>query len=73
MLKLKELDLHGLDYIWARKTVTTWSKKNTPPYKIITGNSNKMENIVREILGKKYNISYESYHNLGALIVTRRK
>jgi hypothetical protein len=71
-LRLRELDLHGFDHDWARKMVISWSKQNFPPYKIITGNSAQMQKIVREVLGKKYNIEYESYHNLGALIVTPR-
>ena len=71
-MKIKELDLHGLDHAWAKKVVISWTKENIPPYKIITGNSALMQKIVREALGNKYAINYESYHNLGALIVTAR-
>jgi len=72
MTKLKELDLHGLDHSWARKVIKSWTKENIPPYKIITGNSPIMQKIVRETLGSKYNLNYESEYNLGALIVTPR-
>jgi len=72
MLKLKELDLHGLDHDWAKKVVESWTRDNIPPYKIITGNSPTMQRIVREVLGEKYNLNYESEYNLGALIVTPR-
>jgi hypothetical protein len=71
-MTLKELDLHGMNHDWARKVVISWTKENLPPYKIITGNSNGMERIVKEVLGKKYDLSYESEYNLGALIVTPR-
>lgn len=72
-MKLSELDLHGLSHDNARKVIRLWIRQNPPPCKIITGNSAAMEKIVREELEEDiYRCEYESYHNLGALIVTRR-
>jgi len=69
---MKELDLHGLSHDRVKDIVLSWVRKNHPPCKIITGNSNAMERLVKEALGDRYCCEYESYHNLGALIVTRR-
>ena len=69
---MKELDLHGLTHDRVKDIVTNWVHRNPPPCKIITGNSSAMERLVREALDKHYRCEYESYHNLGALIVTRR-
>ena len=69
---MKELDLHGLGHDYAKRVIISWVKSNPPPCKIITGNSLKMEKIVKESLGTKYNCYYESEKNLGALIVTKR-
>lgn len=69
---MKELDLHGLSHDRIKGIVSGWVHKNPPPCKIITGNSGAMERLVKEALGDRYYCEYESYHNLGALIVTRR-
>jgi|TARA_R110002153_G_scaffold100954_4_gene237031 hypothetical protein len=69
---MKELDLHDLSHDRVKDIVSSWVHENPPPCKIITGNSNVMEKLVREALEKKYRCDYESYRNLGALIVTRR-
>ena len=68
---MNELDLHGLGYSYAKKVVASWIKKNPPPCKIITGNSLKMEKIVKDSLGAKYKCHYESERNLGALIIMK--
>ena len=72
MSVVKELDLHGLPHDRVKDIVSGWVNQNPPPCKIITGNSGAMERLVRETLEKNYRCEYESYRNLGALIVTRR-
>ena len=69
---MKELDLHGLTHDRVKDIVSSWVHRNPPPCKIITGNSGAMERLVKEALGDRYRCEYESYRNLGALIVTRR-
>jgi len=72
-MSLDEIDLHGLSHDYAKKVLMSWAKKHHVPFRVITGNSNTMEKIVREAFdNKKYRCEYESYHNLGALIVTKR-
>ena len=70
---MKKIDLHGYDYDKAGLLVTIFIENNINnlPLKIITGNSNKMKNIVIEITKKfKLKTSYQNHHNLGTLIVT---
>jgi len=46
----------------------------TLPVKIITGNSYPMQNIVRQVV-ERYDLSweYESYWNLGAIVVSEKR
>ena len=70
---MKKIDLHGYDYDKASLLVTIFIENNINnlPLKVITGNSNKMKNIVIEI-SKKFTLktSYQNHHNLGTLIIT---
>ena len=44
---------------------------NDLPLKVITGNSNKMKDLVKEVsLNFKLKASYPNHHNLGTLILT---
>ena len=70
---MKKIDLHGYDYDKADSLVTIFIENNINnlPLKIITGNSNKMKNIVIEITKKfRLKTSYQNHHNLGTLIIT---
>ena len=46
------LDLHGLTYDKIHDLLEDFCFLNTPPFKIITGNSNKMKNLVINFLNK---------------------
>jgi hypothetical protein len=46
------LDLHGIRHSEVEWIVENHIGKNSPPYEIITGNSNKMKEIVLKILNK---------------------
>jgi hypothetical protein len=70
---MKKIDLHGCDYDAAHLSVIVFIENNIDnlPLKIITGNSNKMQNVVREVADKfKLKVSYQNHHNLGTLIIT---
>jgi len=54
----KQLDLHGLRHDEAERHVENFILMNKPPLSIITGNSDKMREIVEYVCGK-HNISYE--------------
>jgi|WetSurSiteA1Bulk_404760.scaffolds.fasta_scaffold172636_1 hypothetical protein len=45
-----EIDLHGMRHAEAKLAVEEYILLNEPPYKIITGNSIRMKEIVQEIL-----------------------
>ena len=70
---MRKIDLHGYDYGKASLLVTIFIENNINnlPLKVITGNSNKMKNIVIEISKKfKLKTRYQNHHNLGTLIIT---
>tara|TARA_R100000008_G_scaffold86670_1_gene80785 strand:+ start:859 stop:1062 length:204 start_codon:yes stop_codon:yes gene_type:complete len=56
----KQLDLHGVKHEEAERLVENFVLLNKPPLKIITGNSDKMRNIVQSICGK-HGICYERW------------
>lgn len=68
---MKELDLHGVRHNQVHNLVEDFIlKSSSPVLKIITGNSNRMLELVREVLceyGFKY--EYEHWFNLGAIVV----
>tara|TARA_Y100000741_G_scaffold337241_1_gene296432 strand:+ start:41 stop:274 length:234 start_codon:yes stop_codon:yes gene_type:complete len=47
-----KLDLHGITYNMIEELLEDYCYTNTPPFKIITGNSNKMKNLVIDFLNK---------------------
>ncbi len=68
-----KLDLHNKNYEDAKNIVLIFVENNIDnlPLEIITGNSNKMNELVRKIIKeKKLNCYYSSHHNLGSLIIT---
>ena len=72
---MKKLDLHGKNYKESKFLVNIFIENNLDclPIKIITGNSNKMKEIVVEAINKKnLNCNYQDHHNLGSLIVTEK-
>ena len=72
---MKKLDLHGKTYFESRTLALTFVENNINdlPIKIITGNSNAMIEIVQDIATKKgLKYDFESYVNLGALIITEK-
>jgi len=67
---VKVLDLHGKTYIEARCMVEEFILLNETPIKIITGNSDKMKIIVKEIVDKhKMYYFPEHFSNFGAYII----
>ena len=60
MEKNKQLDLHGMRHDEAERQVENFILLNEPPLSIITGNSDKMREIV-EYLCAKHKISYERW------------
>ena len=60
MKKSKQLDLHGLRHDEAKRQVENFVLLNKSPLSIITGNSDKMRDIV-EYVCHKHNISYERW------------
>ena len=64
------LDLHGITYNKIDDLLEDYCFINTPPFKIITGNSNQMKEIVYSIL-EKHNLRFytKSDYNLGCLVI----
>ena len=56
----KQLDLHGMRHDEAERQVENFILLNDPPLSIITGNSDKMREIV-EYLCAKHKIKYERW------------
>ena len=66
---MKELDLHGVHHSEVRDVVENFVLMNDPPFRIITGYSERMRNLTQNILNKhklKYSIPA---HNAGEIIV----
>jgi len=67
---MKELDLHGVSNYDVRDVVENFILMNDPPFRIITGLSERMRNLTQNMLDKhkfKYNTPA---HNSGEIIVT---
>jgi len=67
---MKELDLHGVSHYDVRDVVENFILMNDPPFRIITGLSERMRNLTQNMLDKhkfKYNTPA---HNSGEIIVT---
>ena len=67
---METLDLHGVKHEDVEAQVVDFAYKTRTPFKIITGNSRRMKDLVRQVLSRFELHSYdESDYNLGALIV----
>tara|TARA_B100000676_G_scaffold212890_1_gene209316 strand:- start:602 stop:835 length:234 start_codon:yes stop_codon:yes gene_type:complete len=67
---MQTLDLHGVKHEDVESQVLDFAWKNETPFKIITGNSRRMKDLVRQVLTRYELAAYEeSDYNLGALIV----
>ena len=67
---MKELDLHSVSHYDVRDVVENFILMNDPPFRIITGLSERMRNLTQNMLDKhkfKYNTPV---HNSGEIIVT---
>ena len=71
--KLPILDLHGIYHREVDKLVHTFlnDHMNNLPVEIITGNSERMKDIVKEIIESyKLEMQIKSHYNLGSFIVS---
>ena len=70
-MKMKELDLHGLSHLQVEDLVENFVLTNEPPFRIITGNSEKMRELVSKVLESRHLQFYVPAHNPGEIIVLR--
>lgn len=64
------LDLHGERYEKVDRLVENFVLTANLPAKIITGNSNNMRAIVVDVLSRNgLTWAYESFYNLGAIVI----
>jgi len=71
--KLPELDLHGIYHIEVESLVNKFLEDNQDnlPVLIITGNSDKMKEIVRKVIEERnLEMRIKSHYNLGSFIVS---
>jgi len=66
---MKELDLHGLKHYDVKDTVENFILMNDTPFRIITGRSDKMIELVETTLEKHHFKFYTPAHNPGEIIV----
>jgi hypothetical protein len=67
---MKTLDLHGVKHLDVETQVIDFTHKNEAPFRIITGNSQRMKDLVTQVLTRfKLETYEESDYNRGALIV----
>ena len=57
---LKHLDLHGVRHDDVDRMVENFVLLNEPPISIITGNSDKMLKLVKDVL-ERHDIEYENF------------
>ena len=70
-MHLNTLDLHGIKHDRVADKVINFINCQDPPFRIITGKSDKMREIVLEILdNNKYFYYDEHFYNYGCLVVT---
>ena len=67
---MKELDLHGLKHYDVKDVVENFILMNNTPFRIITGRSDKMIELVKTTLKKHRFDFYTPPHNPGEIIVT---
>lgn len=70
---MKTLDLHGAYHSSAEILVENFVLLNITPFKIITGNSTRMKELVFQILDR-HDFKYypENYTNFGAFVVINK-
>ena len=71
--KLPELDLHGKYHVEVNNLVNKFLEDNQDnlPVLIITGNSNRMINLVKEVVDSKgLEMRVKSHYNLGSFIIS---
>ena len=68
----KTLDLHGTKHECAYSEIVYFIVSENPPFRIITGHSNKMKSIVFSVLNKcECTFHYELNRHEGSIIVDR--
>jgi len=71
---MEKLDLHGLNYQEAELAVENFLYKVDLPAKIITGNSEPMKSIVKNLVDfYKLEFCRDSEWNLGYLVIVERR
>ena len=69
---METLDLHNKRHSEVQRLVEDFLIFNEPPVKIVTGNSDKMKQLVIDVVKKfGFYCHYENLRNYGSLIVTR--
>ena len=71
--KLPELDLHGIYHIEVNTKVSKFLEDNIDnlPVLIITGNSNRMITIVKDVVESKgLEMRVKSHYNLGSFVIS---
>lgn len=66
---MKELDLHGVSHYEVGDVVENFVLMNEPPFKIVTGYSERMRNLTQSILDKYKLQHYIPAHNAGEIII----
>jgi len=66
---MKELDLHGVSHYDVKDVVENFILMNNPPFKIITGSSERMKNLTQNTLDKHKFQYYTPAHNAGEIII----
>tara|TARA_R100000152_G_C6758313_1_gene182185 strand:+ start:1061 stop:1267 length:207 start_codon:yes stop_codon:yes gene_type:complete len=68
MSDTKKLDLHGVRHEEVDRLVENFVLLNNPPLEIITGNSDKMTKLVRDVLDR-HEIEWERWGNAKWIIL----
>jgi DNA-nicking Smr family endonuclease len=68
---MKELDLHGLKHLEVEDEVENFILSYQPPFRIITGKSDEMRRMVKNMLEYYEYVYYVPAHNAGEIIVTQ--
>ena len=67
---MKELDLHGLKHLEVEDEVEDFILTVNTPFKVITGNSEEMRRMVKNLLDHYEFVYHTPAHNAGEIIVT---
>jgi len=66
---MKKLDLHGVFHYDVRDVVENFVLMNNPPFRIITGYSERMRDLTQNILDKHRFEYYTPSYNPGEIVV----